>query len=421
MEIVSYIIFVMLLLLHNTYGAIDNAHFYRATNFFGEPRLEHDHFTSFDTTIGGGSTHKGHNSIGKSVPLFDIYEPSLIQEIGINVPNIDPTNSLDTIIINLAQLPRRKNFATISTNAQFSIIESNLMLTHNIKHGIFLQFHIPVRSLTINKIKLEDLSPDDTIFPNKNTPQWQNFLASFDAILNRYNINKQPFSAHGIGDLTGSIGWTHNYQDTKTLDFIDFSCMAGFLGPTGKQKNEDELFSIPLGYNGHYGFPTSVMVSLGIYDWITLGGYVHAIFFADKNKKTHLKTAIQQHGIIKLAQATVRIQKGSLWTSGFYVKMDHFARGLSCTFSYSCANEQSSSLVPNSSPYFTSPIINTDPIFRSWSMHTLHFFAEYDFAQEGSSFGPRIGLFYNYPFAGKRIFNTSMEGGAVGLDISFDV
>src|SRR5690606_30163695 len=143
--------------------------------------------------------------------------------------------------------------------------------------------------------------------------------------------------------------------------------------------------SLPLGYDGHWGFPCSIMAALGIYDWITIGGYSHAIFFADKNKKIHLKTALQQRGIIKLAQDNVRVQKGSLWNSGIYLKMDHFARGLSCTFAYSSANEQSSLIKPSNTPNFTSAIVDTDPIFKSWSMHIFHLFAEYDFSQESSS------------------------------------
>jgi hypothetical protein len=54
-------------------------------------------------------------------------------------------------------------------------------------------------------------------------------------------------------------------------------------------------------------------------------------------------------------------------------------------------------------------------------MHTFHFFAEYDFTKEYHAIGPRVGFFYNYPFAGKRIFTTKMGGGSFGLDISFDL
>lgn len=403
-------------------GAIDNPHFYRATNFFGEPRLEHNYLTSFDITLGGGSSHHSRNNIGNSVPLFDIYGKSSLRNLAANVPNLDPENPLDQILIALAQLPARKNFATLSTHARFEIIESNLFFTHNVRHGLFLLVHLPIRKLTIDEIVFKDLSPDDTIFPNKNTPTWQDFLRSFNPILQQFNLSAQPFHAHGIGDLTCSLGWTHNYQETVTLDFIDFSCMAGLLAPTGKRKHENQIFSLPLGYDGHWGLPVSIMGALGIYDWVTIGGYIHALFFADRDKKIHLKTSLQQQGIIKLAENNVRITKGSLWNTGVYCKADHCAWGLSCMFGYSCAVEQARSLkLITDNTAYTNFIINTDSQNKGWSMHTFHFGAEYDFTKENATIGSRIGFFYNYPFAGKRIFTTKMTGGSYGLDISIDL
>src|SRR5204862_3907143 len=113
------------------------------------------------------------------------------------------------------------------------------------------------------------LSPDDTIFPNKNTPVWKNILRVFPSLLKAYIINAQPTTEIGFGDLSSYLGWTHNYQETTILDFIDTTIMKGILAPTGKKRKENTLFSLPLGYNGHWGWPITGMASLGLYEWIT--------------------------------------------------------------------------------------------------------------------------------------------------------
>lgn len=53
----NYLIF--LIVAANGAYAIDNPHFYRATNMFLEPRLEHDYLTTFDATLGEETPLKG--------------------------------------------------------------------------------------------------------------------------------------------------------------------------------------------------------------------------------------------------------------------------------------------------------------------------------------------------------------------------
>lgn len=93
--------------------AIDNPHFYRATNMFLEPRLEHDYLTTFNATIGGGSTEKGRNSSNAIVPIFDIYGKN-------TVPALGPDN------------------ADLTIDGRFTIIESNLSFAQNLAKGFFL-------------------------------------------------------------------------------------------------------------------------------------------------------------------------------------------------------------------------------------------------------------------------------------------
>ena len=70
-------------------------------------------------------------------------------------------------------------------------------------------------------------------------------------------------------------------------------------------------------------------------------------------------------------------------------------------------------------------IINNDTRLNSWYMHALHILAEYDFGAhhffKKRKWQPKISIFYDYPFAGKRIFVNSMLGGAIGCTLQWNV
>lgn len=409
---------ILIIFAANAVYAIDNPHFYRATNMFLEPRLEHDYLSTFEVTVEGGSTSQGRSANNTIVPLLDIYGLTNIQELNVNTTFTNPDNPYDVLLDNLAQLPKRTNFATLSVDGKFHIIESNLSFTQNLSHGLLFFFYLPVRKLKINDISFTDLSPNDNIFPNKNTPEWQAVLQDLNPLLKNYGINTSAATEIGVGDLSSYLGWTHNYQETTTIDFVDVTVMAGVLAPTGKQKNESNPFSLPTGYNGHWAFPLCAMLSVGHYEWITFGGYLNSLFFVNKDKTMRLKTGIDQNGIFKLASGNVSEHRGPLIHTGLYLKADHFGHGFSFTTAYSFASQQKSHLTPKDPVQFDRIIINSDPMLAGWNMHTFNFILEYDFAREGDKIGNRIGLFYNLEIAGKSTFNTNIAGGMYGLDIS---
>jgi len=370
-------------MLYSTLLSMDNPHFYRATNIFAEPRIEHNYLTSFDATLGGGSTTKSRNSDHATVPLLDIYGPNVL------VINNIPT--------------------TFSIDGTFKILESNLSYAQNLAYGLLLFFHLPVRSLNIKNV---------SFMPTNNQISFTNDALQ---LLSHNGVLTCQSKETGIGDFTSLVGITHNYQNTQVLDFIDGTVTAGILAPTGKKKNEHELFSLPLGYNGHWGFPFSGALSLGAYEWITVGAYANALLFVKTHRFMNLKTTIDQSGIIKLGFGTVSVDKGTVWNTGLYFKADHFAYGLSLTAAYSCAGEQKSTLNPLKSSMLDYVVINSDPILKGWKMHTIHFVAEYDFAQQNSKMGLRVSAFYNRQIGGTRVFKTNMSGGSFGLDIGWDL
>lgn len=396
---------------------IDNPHFYRALFFWGEPRFEKPWLSTLEVAISGGKTRHSYNAEGVKSSLLNIYGSQNMQALGENVP-LNPANPLDAILLNLQALPQRSTFGQLLYKGTFICREGIINAYQNFCNGFFAQLYLPIRHLAIKKISFVDLSPDDMIEPNKNTPTWQTFLANMPTILERFSLTTQPFDKTGIGDLTLLGGWTLNYQDTIFLDYVDVDAKIGILFPTAAARDINNPFSLPLGYNRHYGVPLKFDLSFGAWDWFTWGFHLGALFFFERKVNMRIKTSLEQNGLIKLAQANINTEPGSIWDVSTYIKADHFMRGLSFLVGYSFNQQDAFCFTANNNAYSTS-ILLTDELFKQWRMHTLHALVEYDFTQSPCGVGPRIGLLYNYVIDGKRIFDTSLLGGYVGIDIAW--
>ena len=414
----KYFLIALSILCFHSISAIDN-HFYRSSYFWGEPRFEKPWLTSLDFSIGGANTRTGRNSDGNKTPLLNILGPHNMQQLGSNVPGIDPANPLDQILINLENLPSRENFGHLEFTGRFRMVEARFNAYQNLVNGFFLQTYLPLRKLSITEIQCTDLSPDDTIEPNKNTPEWQAFLTNFSAIMQRWKLSLSGANRFGVGDVVVFAGWARNYEDTCVFDFIDVDAKIGILFPTGQKRNSNQPFDLPLGHNGFYGTPLCFNCSIGALDWLTVGFHSEALFFFERTQKLRLKTNIEQNGFIKLACGDVEIDQGTIWQVGLYTKADHFYKGLSLLFAYAFTRKDEDCLEPKDSAPFKSAIINADQQFNGWNTHVLNFLIEYDFAKKSSDIAPVIGLMYNRIVSGKRVFDANIAAAHIGFNIAW--
>ena len=413
--IVLLLIFIPSICLY----AIDNPHFYRANFFWGEPRFEEPLLSTFEVTFGGGSTKKSRNKNGKKTNLLNIYGLQNIQGLAQGVPNLDSTDPLDAILIDLVTLPERDNFGKIRFKGEFDVEELVLNGFQNITNGFFIQAYLPIRALHIYDIHFIDESPTDNIFPNRNTPQWLNFLSNSNAIFERFNRSINNVSEWGIGDLSILVGWARNYQETCYIDYIDVDAKVGILFPTAKKASLDNPFSLPLGYNGFYGLPFKFDCSIGYWEWLTAGFHIGALFLFDREKLLALKTAPDQNGFIFLAQGEAHVDPGTYWELSTYIKADHILKGLSLLVGYCYTQKDADCVRPYNSAVFNLLIVNDDERFKLWNMHVIHWLIEYDVSKKPTDLKPRLGIVSNLLVGGKRVFNTSIIGPFLGLDISW--
>ncbi|TET06343.1 hypothetical protein E3J79_02305 [Candidatus Dependentiae bacterium] len=400
--------------------AFDFPHFYRAAYFSGEPRFAKDKLTSIDCTVAAGSTCKARDCNGNTTCLFDIYGPHNMQKLGAGIPDKDPTNPADIALIYLSRVPGREGFAHLSFRGRFELIETIFSFTQNIKRGFFAQLFLPIKKIKVCNINYRDLSPTNSSCPNANHPYWQMFLNQFHDILARYCLCLCNYSKTDLGDVSFLFGWTCNIQETTVLDYIDATVKAGISIPSGRERCEDRIFDIPSGYNGHIGIPLIFDASIGAFEWLTLGIHGNFIPFFDKTKWIRMKTDLNQCGFIKLAKGCATVKKGIIFDINTYIKADHFARGISFLIGYTYNKKYKDELTPKDICLFDPNIVNTDQMLQEWEMHTIHFWAEYDFVTEEHKLAPRLALFYNWQIGGKRVLKTNMGGGTIGFDLAWD-
>jgi len=398
-------------------ASYDWPHFYRAAYFPGQPRLAKEQLSSFDVTFAAGAADRSRNCNGDTTCLFDIFGATNMQKLGAGVPCKDPTNPADMALIYLAQQPANGSFAHLSFGGKFHLAELIFSIPHNFMYGFYGQLLVPVRHMAVRDICFNDLSPCNSACA-VNNPVWNMFLNLLPDIFERYGLCMRDYSETRAGDISVLFGWAINYQETVVLDYIDMGIRTGVIIPTSKEQQSELIFDIPFGYDGHLGIPIMVDASIGLFDWFTAGVYGNYILFFDKTHEVRMKTDPGQCGFLRLAKGCALVSKGDIFDVGGYVLADHFAKGLSLLIGYTYSKKFKDTLTPKNDCIFDPCIVNTDPTRFEWDMHTMHFGLEFDLAHEGNRFSPRIGLFYNWQVAGKRVFKTNMVGATVGFDFA---
>ena len=396
-------------------------HFFRASWSPTEPRFERSILKTIEFPVRYGSSHSAYNSHGHKTSLFDLYGTHALAQASKGVIGMTESNPTDKLFLDLTQEAATSNdplFGTLSFDGKESLAEFAYTVHQNFYHGLFITAFLPIRVQKVSELQWHDLTNPDAV-----TPTWTTIKNDLPRLLcQRYSLYLEQKHEHHIEcDAYFLLGWTHNNENTTTFDFVDTTLQAGFLIPNDYSScSLYAPFILPSTANGHWGFPLRAAVSGGLFEWLTLGGSFDATFYAPKHQTVRLKTNPEQRGLITFDYDRADIHQGPLWNASTYFKIDHIAETVSLILGYSYAKKTSADICAYHDQFAPS-IINSDPRYRGWNMHTLHFVGEYDFSKEDKRFGPRVGLFYDKILAGESIINNSMGGGLFGLEVALDL
>jgi hypothetical protein len=389
--------------------AFNRSLFFRTSAFWDEPRFERAWLSTAEAQLIGGSSYQGRDGCGKKTNILGIYGPE----------NVQALSAAAGIPLDLPGNPR-----SISFQAVADVFEFDLNLYQNLCRGFFLHFHFPAILIQLSPSGYKETfcrrKECKTCKPKKFTPHWQSAQETIKSFLKHANLTIGPRRQTAASDSTLFIGWTHSNEKTCWLDFVDMTLKTGVLFPTGKAKNPNQVFDIPFGYNGHWAIPFSGDMSCGLFDWLTIGMHADTLFFFKKKQCLRMKGEHEvPSGFITLGLGEADVHPGTVWRTGVYIKADHFYNGLSFILAGTYEQQNRTQINPCDQQRFSQDHVQSDPRYLSWARSIIHLLAEYDFACETSTFGPRVALFYNRELTGERVFSIHTLGSYLGVDINW--
>lgn len=420
---------------------VANPHFYRPENFIHQPIPYQDEVLRFNVSLFGGSTKKGRNAAGEKTDVLSIYGP---QNIGKLAANVMTANS-DLKTLADVNPPSGSTFGLVNFCGKFSYAAAYIEGVRCFHKNWFVQAILPIQWLRVGGMcPTVDLTPTtgDPRFTQNQVnfadikdealAEGDNGVWNMDGILNVNRMSNGPSSATYIGDTTVYLGYAYEGTAWHKFDHTRMSVKAGLLFPTAKRKNENQAFSIPGGYDGHFAIPVSFDGYIGN-PGMQVGGHLGSFWFFNHTKDMRVKSALPQNGFIKLAKGKMNRQLGAIFTGGAFVRVrsDH----LGFTFGYSYARQGNGYLKPQEvqtdpryaiyntaggirydyAP-FSEAIINSDEMLKKWVMQAFHLNLEYHESDEDYE-GFTARIYYNRPVTGTRIFNTQTIGAGCGASL----
>jgi hypothetical protein len=408
------------LIIEGTHAISYYPFFYRTKPIAHEPRIAKKWLASVEPYLRGGHALKGYDCLHNRVYPLGIYGDENMHAIAEGVPECVLDRNPDGIINTLWQkTPVQSCFGTIEPRGKIGSAEFLLPFTQNLARGFFLSLTLPIRRVSISNMTYKDRSTPDSAGRTIDYIKWQSFSNELCENLARYGTNIGCTRNSGIGDMQLYLGWAYNYEQTTCIDFIDFTVALGINLPTAKAACAHTPYQLPLGYEKHVGLPLFVAFSCGVFDWLTAGLQGGALWFFDKTRIMPLKTSPDQRGWIRLAQDYARVKKGTIWHIDGYLKADHVINNFSLTLGFSYDHAQKTRLNLCNQSSYNHTLVNSDARHQSWTMTSLHFTIERDFASFTHPYAPRVGFTIDTSLTGKRALKNTMFGAFIGCDIDW--
>ena len=420
------------------------AHF--NVNFYNQPSINHHTLKSADGgsisfNVLSGRAKKAYNHDRKKVTLLDTFGQHNLSFAGIVQ---DDTNTLRTLAVSptanaawnfldaMTQevITALRNGTSLGTYgevefaATFSCTQGSITLTTPSHNNFYGQVSIPFLQARFSPVTLADLTDLTPTTGNngfhKGNANWTNFLASGPSILQYYNLTSTQYTSGGIADIEVTLHYLHECNDKYQADL-----QAGLVLPTGKHKNENSIFSLPVGYDGHVGFKLGGALEAEC-KWFSLAGSVDATVFTSHTQLMRIKTYEGQNGFLFLARNKTRRKKYPVVNAEVHVIRDCSVGYGSISLGYLFNYAGKSTLSFPDTTFadgnnFNVAIANTDRRLESWYRHSIQGSVSLALDRKKNHVGGQIGFMFTIPLAGKNIFSTRGYGVEAGLTYTCEI
>lgn len=287
--------------------------------------------------------------------------------------------------------------------------------------GIFdLSVFVPIKTMEFYDVSWCELTKNETMADRETkeyvTDDLDNFVKTYGCNL---NLNRTGWKGSGLGDVAVMLGWQRDFKqlEKEYLNSVRINMSVGLSIPTGKQKDENQCLSLPLGNDGAWVIPARAGLDLNFVHNLTAGIDISFMGPFDRTGQYRMKTERNQTDYLLLSKANATKSQGATWQFTLFGQSKRiFGTGLSAMASYYFVRHDEDKLSPESYNFDYS-IVNSAQSLKEWVSHTFLFQIGYNLYrfESKTKLKPQISLFYKLPIAGRRTINSETFGGQLSF------
>jgi len=279
---------------------------------------------------------------------------------------------------------------------------------YKFKPDLTFNVSLPFYNLELSEVNWENLTENfNTADQLTKTLITNNFFDNVKSWSNGLDI-ENGWKKIGFGDLTTDIRWDKDFpQPIKPiLKNVNLSVRAGISWPTGERKNEDQLFSIPLGNDGSTGIIFGGGIKLNWFQNFHGSLNIDFLKLFGSTRDRRIKIDPNQTDLLFLAKVKTRKEWG--FTQRYNL---NFGVNLKQKYFFDVAYQHMKHNKDKVSPYnntYSSEVANTAESLQDWTTHNLILKATYRGRTD-------ISFFFKHPFNGRRSLQTEVIGFSLAL------
>lgn len=383
--------------------------FVSSSSYFPKTQFARKNLTSFDLYITNDSAHSSFDKNGNETTLLsfngshDLYNRFVDSSLPYN----------DT-----------QNMGKAFLSGTYSDINYAFAFTQNIGSNLFISFATSYTQSCIKNFKILPIKSNCFLMTQdeiKAQPGLTEYLKKLNAKLNPASCNLAISETIGGPTFLG-FGYCTSLQHFSTIDFLDLTFQVGFLLPeiVLDTPTNNILSAIPPAAIFNIGIPIISSFTVGMYDWLNIGGTFIVMPYIPNDTVIPLNTTMTKNNIFIDQEGLCFVHHKPFIYANAYIESEQLIPYVTLMAGLCYIKQYPSCYHAQDTQKFPDKIINSSPTNPEWSCFNITLEAEYDFSSTDSKRLPRITFVYVRTLFGSAVFKSSTLAGIFGLDLTYD-
>lgn len=394
----------------NVIGTFDN-------NFWvSRPARKTNFFTNL---IAEGSVKvDGRNASGDKVDMLQIWNAN--QDTLAMVRGFDPTSEIGQIGAAVGNIANDSNDrGRFLPTSELQYVAAGLNFEYRYPSNFSLSAYVPFYYMKLKNVSWQSLTKDPRIEDELVRKGLASNFSELNALTQRLGgLDLGGWKSTGIGDVVFAARYFKDFpqQRNGAITNVRLEGNLGLSVPSGKKKNEDVAFDIPLGNDGAWALHFGTGIDITWHKYIRGGGYIQFVQLFGTTKERRIKVDENQTDLLLLTKCKAYKDYGFTQNYNLFLELATRPVCLRVAYQHTKHAEDKLSLFSNC---YSTDVANTAQSLEEWSNHQILFKATFDFLatkELKKKAYPTFDVFYKLPFNGKRIAQIHSFGAALSVE-----